>query len=135
MRGIKNIDAALTFILNENISAIASESLAQHIELAVKDGWLFFAVNSRRGFCTYTLKTVTIPVWAINKGKDHATWYIAHELAHIYAGYKAHHGPQFQAQLARICPIECQHFEYGYKPRNAKAAGLMQLTAAELATL
>jgi hypothetical protein len=86
--------------------------------------WKFYAVNQSRGRCFFDSKTITIPMFAINRGIDYKTWYISHELSHAFAGAHANHGPEFMRWLKQICPKDCVHFELGYKPRNAAAAGI-----------
>lgn len=90
-------------------------------------GWQFFAVNQKRGRCYYAPKFITIPLFAFNKTEDYLTWYVAHEMAHAFAGYKANHGPDFMAELKRICPKEAIYHELFYKPYNAIAAGITDL--------
>ncbi len=97
-----------------------------------------YAVEQRRGFYQPSKKYITIPKWALDgryakynqEGFDY--WYIAHELAHAvhcredfhsYCNDKPH-GPEFMAFLKKICPKEYWHYELGYKPRNASAAGI-----------
>ena len=54
----------------------------------------------------------------------HLIYYVAHELAHLYAGKDAAHGPKFMRVFKKLCPRDLQHYELSYKPRNAKAAGI-----------
>lgn len=57
--------------------------------------WIFFATSNNRGYCNYVRREITIPVWAIKKGKEYSNWYLSHELAHSFAGPKAKHGREF----------------------------------------
>ena len=91
--------------------------------------WSFYVVAQSRGRCYYHIKTITVPVWAFSRNKTEAgylLWYLAHEIAHSIAGPFAKHGPAFMLTLKRICPAHCIHYELGYKPRNAAAAGIAQ---------
>src|SRR4051794_12961904 len=89
-----------------------------------------FAVDQRRGRAYYSKRVVTLPLWVFKnpRGEGFALYYLAHELAHIAdfdAGNRnGNHGPTFMAHFMRLCPVEFQHFEIGYKPRNAVAAGI-----------
>lgn len=91
-----------------------------------------YAVNQRCGRAYFKKRMITIPFHAINrpKGDGYTLYYLAHELAHIAdddAGTRDRskpHGPSFMQQLKRLCPPEYWHWELGYKPRNAAAAGI-----------
>lgn len=94
----------------------------------------FFAVDQSRGRAYYNRKgrrIVTIPVHAIDRDKTHPgylAWYVAHELAHHYDQFanrvSSGHGENFMHWLKQLCPKEYQHYELGYKPRFARAAGI-----------
>lgn len=85
--------------------------------------WSIVVTNTRRGFCRKHVKSITIPLWAYKSGADMFLYYVAHELAHVFTRSDKH-GPEFMENFKRICPPELWHFELGYKPRNAKAAGI-----------
>lgn len=91
----------------------------------VKDNWRFFVIDQRRGMCYYGQKVITIPMWAAQKGIDYKTWYLCHEMSHALAPRGSNHGPEFMAMLKEVCPERVIHFELGYKPRNASAAGII----------
>lgn len=104
--------------LPDSVRAIAREMVA--------DGWKFYAVDQHRGRCYYRAKTITIPVWAIKidaHKRGYKCWYICHEMAHAFC-ISDSHGPMFMARLQETCPPEYVHYEIGYKPRNAIAAGI-----------
>ena len=87
--------------------------------------WRFYSVSQSRGTCYADHKVITIPVWVIDRRDlGEKIWYISHEIAHAYDGCIHEHGPEFMEWLKRICPQEYWHYELGYKPRNAKAAGI-----------
>lgn len=95
-----------------------------YLRLAYKQSFKCWVVDSVRGYCNYRRKEITIPTWAYNKGNDYLSYYVAHELAHIFAGSAAMHGPVFMDWFKKICPENLWHFELEYKPRNAQVAGI-----------
>lgn len=118
--------------LTQSLQLMAHELQSYWDELTFK-GWRFFVVNSQRGMCYYEKKVITIPQWVTTKTKiDDGQFiqYVAHEMAHAYAGWQAHHGPEFMKELQCICPAWCIHWELEYKPRNAKSAGISMQSAA-----
>lgn len=90
-------------------------------------GWEFFAVDQSRGRCYYKTKTITIPVWAMQKSTEYLEWYVCHEISHVIAGHKASHGTTFQKVLASLCSQRAIRFELTYKAREVVRAGI-QLT-------
>jgi hypothetical protein len=106
------------------------ESVKAQARILRDEGWKFYAVDSRCGACYYIQKVITIPCWALSSKDNPAgykTWYISHEISHAIAWNRskcADHGPVFMNTLKEICPKYCVHYELGYKPRNAKAAGI-----------
>lgn len=91
-----------------------------------------YVVDQRCGRAYYAKRMITLPVWVFTRpqGKGFSLYYLAHELAHV-ANYDAGtfdsrrpHGPAFMEEFKKLCPKEYQHFETGYKPRNAAAAGI-----------
>lgn len=117
-----NIDTKLTAELEHSI--IYDTVLAQFQELKSK-GWSFFVVDQRCGRCYFADKTITIPAWAQKKDHQYRTWYLCHEMSHAIAGWKAKHGPEFQAVLLRICPKDCVHYEVTYKPKHLAMAMIL----------
>ena len=90
-----------------------------------------YCCDTRRGWCSYTRETISIPKWAIEAGKGTNYWvyYLAHELAHAIVNdlyYIENHGPCFMTVFKKVCPSTLWKFELNYKPRNAKAAGIKQ---------
>lgn len=87
-------------------------------------GWKFYVVDQQRGRCYYYDKVITIPKWALYSTDDgYATYYLSHEMAHCYT-IGDEHGLRFMNKFKEICPAEFHHYELGYKPRNASAAGI-----------
>lgn len=99
--------------------------LARYKEL-VSNGWSVYVVEQNRGMCVPSGKYITVPVWAIeptrSKGLGYWVYYLAHEMAHTDT--YDNHGPKFQARFRELCPIEFQHYELGYKIRQATSAGI-----------
>ena len=89
-----------------------------------KSGWEFYAVSYCRGYCEHFDKVITIPEHAFEEETSYLNWYLAHEMAHAYAGLEAKHGPRFMKELQRICPPEYIHHELTYQPKNALLAGI-----------
>ncbi len=97
-------------------------------------GWSWVG-NVRRHY-------VTIPLWTLENPKNarsqknmtdaeaerYFEYYVLHELAHVLQHLDnpndSGHSELFYSHFTRICPEEIQHFESGYKPRLAKAAGV-----------
>jgi hypothetical protein len=98
-----------------------------YVELS-RQGWEFYVVKQSRGRCQMAYKTCTVPLWVLSAPKDKQTWYLAHEMAHAYDACRHKHGPEFMEWLKKICPTDCLHYELGYKPRNASAAGIRRPT-------
>ena len=105
------------------------ESVKVYARTLRDNGWRFYAVDQRRGYCLWAAKVITIPCWAIlAQTIPYKTWYISHEIAHAIALQRDNcrgHGPDFMRALQEICPPDCIHHELGYKPRLAKAAGIV----------
>jgi hypothetical protein len=92
-----------------------------------------YVTKTVRGRACIRGRNVTVPLWAYDLKRsdrdthgmdpDYPIYYACHEIAHIMAP-GANHGPKFMAAFRAICPEHLQHFELGYKPRNARAAGI-----------
>lgn len=103
-------------------------------QLRDERGWNFYAVDQRVGRCYYHHKVITVPKHAIlNPQLTYKIWYVSHEMAHAFNTFQTEsgvmraydsHGPKFMEQLIRICPENAIKHELGYKPRNAKSAGI-----------
>jgi hypothetical protein len=86
-------------------------------------GWVFHIVAGNTGRCYYQTKTITVGLNAIRQGVNVKNWMLSHEMAHVFAGYDASHGPLFMKELKLICPPEAIVHEFGYKPAQALKAG------------
>lgn len=126
-----NIDTAATLMLFSFI--LEHDYLRSHYRELKRRGWKFYVVAQSRGRCYYHDKVITIPTFAARAEPDYKVWYIAHEMAHAYAGHQAAHGPIFMMWLKIICPASSAHYELGYKPGNAAAAGISK-TGVDLLT-
>lgn len=106
------------------------------------DYTMYVVKNTGRSWCDYTRKVIIISgtvfdpkgsrVAPEHREELYAQYIIAHELAHSYAGFDVHHGPQFMEWLKKLCPPEVIHYELGYKPRNAYAAGIRHPDAGKI---
>jgi len=114
------IDKSVTIAVLKDLR----ESVKEQMKLLGSQGWRFYPVTQTRGRCYFRDKVITLPSWALKREMIYRQWYVCHEMAHAFAGLKAKHGPEFMAELKRICPEESLHFEIEYKPRNAIAAGI-----------
>lgn len=129
--------------------ALLSDNMRSCYTELVQLGHRFYVVDQMRGRCYYRDRVITIPLWLwdsatitanlirhlnrmpIREDKlNYRAWYLSHEMAHA-TNYIHHrdeadsHGPLFMNELKMICPLNAIHFELGYKPKNALAAGIM----------
>lgn len=80
--------------------------------------------RTRKGWAHPETREVTIPVWVMRSSRPgYATYYVAHELAHIHAGTHLHNS-DFMESFKSLCPRSYWKYETEYKPRNARAAGI-----------
>ena len=92
---------------------------------AYLETWLLprgYVVGSSRGRSYSKQGAISVPLWAYRKGTDYFLYYAAHELSHLFSMSDGHDF-KFYQHFMRICPIEFQHFELGYKP-SAKKYGI-----------
>tara|TARA_R110000824_G_scaffold70974_1_gene181902 strand:+ start:8 stop:538 length:531 start_codon:yes stop_codon:yes gene_type:complete len=89
-----------------------------------------FAYRNKTGFYKFC-----VPYWAYKKQgsfkgrkifrithrlNSYFVYYIAHEISHVLNSPKARsHGHKFYKIFTRVCPIELQHYELGYKTKTA----------------
>lgn len=126
--------------VNKSMTVSVLHDLPEQVKAVVRDlaskGWRFYFVDQRRGYCAYEAKVITLPVWAMKREWSYKTHYVAHECAHAVTGKeissKRPHGPEFMENLKVISPKECIHWELEYKPRNAKSAGIGEITMKDL---
>lgn len=126
----KQIDSILTIQLQNRMFALADSALKRYYRETKRNGWRYYVVCQDRGRCYFAPKIITIPTWVMlgqanARNKAHYwEWYIAHEIAHVYAGIKAQHGPVFQHWLISVCPPYALQYETGYKPQSAARAAI-----------
>ena len=123
----KRVESKDNILIDKAISLVR-DAYGPCLTNYICDEWNIFCVNQKRGKCIPSIKTITIPFWTFCQG-DPAYWiyYLAHELAHAITfidNANDIHGPIFMSNFKRLCPVELQHYEYGYKPRNAARAGV-----------
>lgn len=130
------MDILDSFIVRRNINCISKEGMQlmfQNVPESVKDyarklrdehQWKYYAADHVRGHAFGKSRIIVIPMWAIKKDIGYKTYYIAHELAHGFAGVHNQHNQVFMEWFKKICPPELWHHEIDYKPRNAAAAGI-----------
>jgi hypothetical protein len=113
--------------VNASLTTTLRKAL-QLYNIEVPKGWTIWATDTKRGRCASRSRTLTVPIWAMNKGTEYLLWYACHEISHILAPSERGnvHGPKFMAALISICPEDSLHYELGYKPRLAAAAGISQ---------
>lgn len=92
-------------------------------------GWDVYVVDQRRGISDSCKEYITVPLWALTStNPGYWVYYLAHELAHTYkeTWFKQadSHGPKFMERFLELCPVEYQHYELGYKARQATNAGI-----------
>ena len=98
-------------------------------ELTIFRTYKIYCVDQLRGMSYTSQGFITIPLWAIRrpKGPGYVTYYLSHELSHVFNyehGTGRNHDAGFMKWFKRICPEPFQHFETGYKPQAAQAAGI-----------
>ena len=121
-----------------------------NLQKMLSEDWKLFVINQQRGFCYHSAKTLCLPEWLSNpkiiqrhierlniipdqeEFENYQIWYLAHEISHYLSGPKAKHGPIFMENLKSICPSNAIKYELGYKPRNAKAAGISKYSLSDL---
>lgn len=106
--------------------------LKLHARTLMDQGYAFYACDQMAGWCNDRAKMIIIPMYVIDPSHQYfraqkvgyKTYYIAHEMAHAFAGCRNQHNQVFMEELKRLCPQEFLHWELEYKPRNATTAGI-----------
>lgn len=129
MRKPVRIDSFMTNALNRALKERG---------IAVPAGITLYVTNTKCGrFCDRN-RNITIPTWALDlapkdasvhkNDAEYAIYYACHEIAHALSEKSRVHGvmhsPKFYVAFKTICPAHLQHFETGYKPQLASAAGI-----------
>jgi len=80
-------------------------------------------VDVRQGKAFPSRGEFSVPLWSLRRGRGFFTYYVAHELAHLYAETGSH-DERFYRWFKLICPEEFQGYEYSYKPKMAESCGV-----------
>lgn len=88
-------------------------------------GYYYNVIDYKNGFCMYNKKWITLPAWSFHAKEDKEYWiyYLAHEMAHAFT--MSGHDSKFMEMFKTICPKHLQHFEIGYKTKQAILAGIV----------
>lgn len=122
----KNLKSELDDIVNH---LIKDSNISDDLKILIKD-FECYVCDFSYGYTRYWNNCIVIPLWAHNRSIEYFTYYIAHELAHALAyinnSYYSGdlHNEEFYNMFNEICPKKYQHFEYKYKPKNAKRFGV-----------
>lgn len=130
------LNSPLDYFIPRMIAKGVTVAVLRELPAAVKDqikllaaqGWRFYPVTQVRGRCYFKSKVITIPKHALDRELGYLCYYVCHEMAHAIAGWEANHGQEFMKVFMTICPKEYQKYELGYKPRNATAAGIFDIS-------
>ena len=122
-----------------NESKFLNQALLAH-GIAVPTGITLYVTDTKCGRHNKKQQNITVPLWAVlrshaarnSKAKAHdpeyQIYYACHEIAHAMTPDSRVHGtmhsPEFYKALISICPAHLLHYELGYKPRLAAAAGI-----------
>ena len=120
---VKEHQAELQKIVNR---LIGRANIPYNLKVKVKK-YRFFVCDVVRGWTSSKNLSSTIPLWSKEKSQDYFIYYISHELSHVIGfcdNINDHHGKNFYKIFSDVCPVKYQHFELGYKPRNAKKFGI-----------
>lgn len=125
------IDVEKSFVLNRRLKDWGIE---------VPEGITLYVTNTRSGRYSHKNKNITVPVWAVIRSQsrrnskdtahdpEYAINYACHEIAHALTPDSrvrgVMHSPEFYEAFKRICPKHLWHYELGYKPQLAAAAGI-----------
>ena len=84
----KQVDTDKTLLLP--FSLRDHKKVKDAFDSLVSAGWKFYVTNQKRGWCKYIDKTITVPAWTYEErsGKGYWLYYLCHEMAHAFAGYK-----------------------------------------------
>lgn len=106
--------------------------------ITIPKGITLYVTNTTCGrFCNKNMN-ITVPTWALElnpsdvsiheNDAEYAIYYACHEIAHALSDKTrvrgVMHSTEFYARFIEVCPAHIQHFELGYKPALAAAAGI-----------
>jgi len=129
--------------LTEHLRTVCMPMLTAAGQDYARSGWLqIYVADWEKGWATWVKGRgfAVVPSWvfddepgfgrdrSVKRGNELAAYYLAHELAHIYALDLSHDVP-FQRALRILCPPEFLHYERIYQPEAM--AKLDELLATE----
>jgi hypothetical protein len=89
----------------------------------------FYCVDQTRGRNYMRQRVITIPKWVL-RDPEHTLEYIIHELSHqedFDTRRRSDHSAVFWAIFKRVCPQRWWHYEWSYKKRATKSAGMLEI--------
>lgn len=105
--------------------------LAAKHGMDIPEGFVLFGCRRQYGRCD-EVGRITIPIWLEDFEEGKLVQYIAHEIAHAYTYIESDswkHSALFMEYMMILCPEEHWHYELGYRPRAAGAAGIIKEAA------
>lgn len=102
--------------------------IASKFGMDIPAGFILYGCDRRSGLCDEDGR-ITIPLWLDDREEGHLIQYIAHEIAHAYTwlnNHTFHHTADFMEWLMLLCPEDHWHWELGYRPREARKAGIVE---------
>lgn len=108
--------------------------------IAIPKGITLFVTDTKCGRYSRKNRNITVPLWAVKTSHharnstngfhdpEYAIYYACHEIAHAMTPDSrvrgVMHSPEFYEAFKSICPEHLWHYEIGYKPALAAAAGI-----------
>jgi len=126
MKYIRNVDLELTRRLLLNSLPLL------HNGIDFLEDTVIVVSHCKAGNSSRKYRSVRIPAWVyetrihfcgkayVHGGDRFATYYLAHELAHLASVRDDGHGKNFNEAFKSICPQELWWYELIYKPRSKK---------------
>lgn len=79
-------------------------------------------VENKQGMCYRHHNSMSVPLWAYERGEDYFMYYTAHELSHLISSASLHQR-EFYKVFKRLCPKRLWRFEITAFPRAWKKFG------------
>lgn len=132
----------MPYLFLETLEAAGHAPAITFYRTSVLNGWTYYVVEQKGGYCRPSDKVITIPSWlwkpsaiAANLGatittrtkQNYRVWYICHEMAHAMdwiRNKKLGHDESFMNCLKLLCPPEAIGYESGYQTKTALACGI-----------
>lgn len=109
-------------------------------KITVPEGIELYVTDTKCGRYMRKNANITVPVWAVVRSHtarsstatshdpEYAIYYACHEIAHAMTPDSrvrgVMHSPEFYVAFKEVCPKHLWHYETGYKPNLAAAAGI-----------